>query len=75
MNDLEKQLVEAAKEDWRQTKEEERPQKTFIYAYVANHVSVKTYEKLEMLWGAAKVVALALGIPLLLAFLKYILGF
>jgi len=71
MNSLEKELIEAAKQDWRQTKEEERPQKTFIYAYVANHVSVKTFEKLEILWK----VGLALGIPLFLAFIKYILGF
>jgi len=71
MNSLEKELTEAAKEDWRQTKEEERPLKTFIYAYKGNHIGMKTYAKVDLLWK----LALVLGIPLVLAFLKYILGF
>jgi len=71
---LEKELLEAAERDWDQTKEEERPKKTFVYAYVANHVSVKTFEKLERVVGAGKIVGLAVGVPLCLAFIKYILG-
>lgn len=72
---IEKELIEAAERDWEQTKEAERPKKTFVYAYIANHVSVKTFEQLEMVVGVLKVAGIVFGIPLLLAFIKYILGF